>query len=119
MTLFKVFDKIREQPNSAEIFAKVHCLAGDVTQNNCGLSLPDQELLRDNVSAMFHMAANVRFDQTLKHAALYNCGGTINVLEMACTFRKLKAFLHVSTTYCHCNETELKEKLYKAPHDPR
>lgn len=65
------------------------------------------------------MAANVRFDQHLKSALLLNTGGTKNILELAKTFKNLKVFLHVSTSYCHCEQTILEEKLYPAPHDPR
>lgn len=33
--------------------------------------------------------------------------------------KNLSAFLHVSTSYCHCDETELEERTYRAPHNPR
>ncbi|KAJ8916629.1 hypothetical protein NQ315_000274, partial [Exocentrus adspersus] len=114
-----VFDKLRAQSNYTELAKKLVAVAGDVTLPECGLSPDDRRLLADNVSGVFHMAANVRFDQDLRNAALFNCGGSLNVLELACAFKKLKAFVHVSTTYCHCDELELKEKLYPAPHDAR
>lgn len=46
-------------------------------------------------------------------------GGTLNVLELACRFKKLKVFVHTSTSYCHCNRVKLNEELYPAPHNPR
>lgn len=64
------------------------------------------------------MAANVRFDQPLKPAIKMNTGGTLNVLNLACSFENLKVFTHVSTSYCHCDVSELEEKLYKSPQDP-
>ncbi|KAJ8954206.1 hypothetical protein NQ318_005801 [Aromia moschata] len=114
-----VFDKIREQPDGEGVFQKLQCIQGDVSQANCCLSDQDQALLEDTVDVVFHMAANVRFDQPLKKAVLSNTGGTMNLLDLACRFRKLKVLVHVSTSYCHCEETEVQEKLYKAPHNPR
>lgn len=32
--------------------------------------------------------------------------------------QNLKAFVHVSTAYCQCNEEVLEERAYKASHDP-
>ncbi|KAF7269473.1 hypothetical protein GWI33_017473 [Rhynchophorus ferrugineus] len=114
-----VFDKIRDQPNGEYLLNKLQCVSGDVTHRNLNLSDQDLSLLRDNVTTVFHMAANVRFDQLLKHAVLLNTGGTLNVLDLTCIFNKLKVFVHVSTSYCHCDQTKLEEKLYPAPHNPR
>ncbi|XP_044762651.1 putative fatty acyl-CoA reductase CG5065 [Coccinella septempunctata] len=111
-----VFHKIRNQP---EVFSKLECISGDLTMENLSLSSRDEKNLRENVEVVFHMAANVRFDQTLKNALILNTLGTKRVLDLACTFENLKAFVHVSTTYCHCDLTVLEEKTYPAPHDPR
>ncbi|XP_023019831.2 putative fatty acyl-CoA reductase CG5065, partial [Leptinotarsa decemlineata] len=114
-----VFHKLRNSPNSEEVLKKLKCISGDVTQVNCGLSPEDQTKLNNSVTIVFHMAANVRFDQPVKSAILLNTGGTLNVLEMACNFHALKIFVHVSTSYCHCDVTRLEERLYCAPQDPR
>jgi fatty acyl-CoA reductase len=117
--LYQVFDKLRDQPDGEKLLKKINCIAGDITQPNLNLSNDDEKTLQDSVDIIFHMAANVRFDQSLKTAVLFNTGGTKNLLDVACTLKKLTAFIHVSTSYCHCNEVRLEEKLYKAPHDPR
>lgn len=114
-----MFDLIRDSPNGLAVFKKLHCVSGDITQPNLGLSAEDIELLEKNVTTFFHMAANVRFDQPLKEATILNTGGTIHALDLALNFGKLKAFVHVSTSYCQCDEVELFEKTYKAPHNPR
>ncbi|KAG5891613.1 hypothetical protein JTB14_037127 [Gonioctena quinquepunctata] len=114
-----IFEKLRNSPQSEDLFKKVKCISGDVMQENCGISPEDQVHLNNSVTVVFHMAANVRFDQPIKDAVLLNTGGTLNVLDMACNFRKLKVFMHVSTSYCHCDVTELEEKLYSSPQDPR
>lgn len=76
-------------------------------------------MLQENVTVFFHMAANVRFDQPLKSAIKMNTGSALHAVEFATTFRNLKAFVHVSTCYCHCDQSVLEEKTYPAPHDPR
>lgn len=88
-------------------------------QKNLNLTNTDLHNLQNAISVVFHMAANVRFDQPLKSALLMNTGGTLNVLEVAEHFTKLESFVHVSTAYCHCDETELEERPYPAPHSPR
>lgn len=65
------------------------------------------------------MAANVRFDQSLKSALYQNTGGTLAMLKLAESFKSLQAFVHVSTSYCHCDQKILEEKVYEVPHNPR
>lgn len=114
-----MFDKLRDQPNGEKLMSKICCIAGDITLDKLNLSNDDERELQHNVDIIFHMAANVRFDQPLKSAVLLNTGGTKHLLDLACSFKKLAAFVHVSTSYCHCDEVVLEEKLYKAPHNPR
>uniref|UniRef100_A0AAR5Q7C2 Fatty acyl-CoA reductase n=2 Tax=Dendroctonus ponderosae TaxID=77166 RepID=A0AAR5Q7C2_DENPD len=114
-----VFDKLRDRQNSETILNKLKCLSGDVVHPNLSLDEDVIQELEHNVTVVFHMAANVRFDQPLKSAVLLNTGGTLNVLDLACRFKKVKVFVHTSTSYCHCDETRLEEKLYPAPHNPR
>lgn len=108
-----MFDKIRDSPNASQIFDKIRLISGDITQSNLNLSEPDLKLLKQDVTVVFHMAANVRFDQPLKTVLAMNTGGTLNVLEVATQLPELKSFVHVSTSYCHCQETELEEISYK------
>lgn len=115
----KIFDKLRDDPKSRKIFSKLHCINGDITKRDLGLSRENLEMLVKNIDVVFHMAANVRFDQALKPALLLNTGGALNVLEFALGLKNLKAFIHVSTCYCHCDETVLEEKIYPAPHNPK
>ncbi|XP_017769179.1 PREDICTED: putative fatty acyl-CoA reductase CG5065 [Nicrophorus vespilloides] len=114
-----LFAALQNDPKSDELFGKLHCMEGDLMLENLNLSNDDYQLLCENVDVVFHMAANVRFDQPLKTALNLNTGGTLRCLQMASNLRNLKAFVHVSTSYCHCDQTVLEEKVYKAPHDPR
>ncbi|KAL3270896.1 hypothetical protein HHI36_021408 [Cryptolaemus montrouzieri] len=114
-----IFDKLRDQTNAAELFSKLHRIHGDLCMEDLNLSNHDRKTLEDNVNVVFHMAANVRFDQQLKNALMMNTLGAKRVLDLACNFSKLKSFVHVSTSYCHCEQTTLEEKTYPAPYDPR
>lgn len=114
-----IFDKIRDRKDGETLLSKLKAVCGDVTQANLSLSKETANVLREHVGVVFHMAANVRFDQALKPALLMNTGGTLRMLDFCCGMKKLNAFVHVSTSYCHCDETVLEERTYKAPHNPR
>lgn len=112
----QVFENIRmTQPKQMN---KIRTIKGDVSQENLGMSEADQTLLAENVSVVFHCAANVRFDQQLKDAVNLNTLGTNRVLTLAGQMAHLKVFVHVSTAYCQCNEEVLEERAYAAPHNP-
>lgn len=72
----------------------------------------------ENVNVVFHCAANVRFDQPLRQAVEMNTVGTHRALQLAEGIKNLKVFVHVSTSYCHCNEDVLEEHAYPSPHNP-
>ncbi|KAF5281355.1 hypothetical protein FQR65_LT14753 [Abscondita terminalis] len=114
-----VFDKLRDSPKGKKLFDKLFCISGDLVQDCLNISNDDIKMLQINVTAVFHLAANVRFDQSLKTALNMNTRGTWKILDLASTFQKLKVFVHVSTSYCHCDEPILEEKVYAAPHRPR
>ncbi|XP_057664481.1 putative fatty acyl-CoA reductase CG5065 [Diorhabda carinulata] len=114
-----IFDNVKQQIDAKSILQKLKCISGDITLQNCGMSPEDQTFLEKTITSVFHMAANVKFDQPIKSAILLNTGGTLNVLEWLCKLEKLKVFVHVSTSYCHCDVTQLEEKLYEAPQEPR
>ncbi|PSN41791.1 hypothetical protein C0J52_21752 [Blattella germanica] len=112
-----MFDRLRnERPGFG---SQLVAIRGDVTSENLGLSKEDRMLLEQKVSIIFHCAANVRFDQKLKNAIHFNTLGTQRVLQLAETVHKLDAFIHVSTAYCHCDQTILEEKLYAPPTDAK
>lgn len=83
-----------------------------------GINVNEQQKLIDNITVVFHCAANVRFDQAIEDAVNLNTLGTNRVLKLAQQMDKLKVFEHVSTAYCQCNEEVLEERAYPAPHSP-
>lgn len=67
-----------------------HVIPGDVSQSDLGISEDDRKLLAEEVSIIYHCAATVRFDETLKKAVLLNTRGTKLMLELAKTIPKLE-----------------------------
>ncbi|XP_068621786.1 fatty acyl-CoA reductase wat-like [Battus philenor] len=106
-----LYDKLRkEQPN---FIKKISIIEGDVGQLNLGISNEDRVKIINEVEFIFHGAATVRFDESLKTAVEINVRGTreMFILARACT--KLKAMLHISTAYSNCPLKEIKEEFYE------
>jgi alcohol-forming fatty acyl-CoA reductase len=111
-----VFNKLRE--NEPQVLDKVHPISGDVSIDGLEMNENDQKLLIEDVNIVFHCAANVRFDLSLRDAVNFNVLGTQRVLTLAEKMKNLQVFLHVSTTFCHCNESTLEERYYPANDNP-
>ncbi|KAH8411241.1 hypothetical protein KR215_000913 [Drosophila sulfurigaster] len=104
-----LYDRLRrEQPQT---LAKVEAIGGDCTELGLGIGQADLERLRD-VTIVYHSAASVRFDDPLREAILINTRGTHELIKVALQWKKLKAFIHVSTTYSNPTELEVEERIY-------
>lgn len=111
------FKVIKEK--HSEKLKKIILIPGDTTAEDLALSTADKERMLHDVNVIFHMAANVKFDLTLKQAVQINTKGTQNVLGLAKKMSNLDVFIHVSTTYCQCKEKVLEERNYPAPVEPQ
>ncbi|XP_066593582.1 putative fatty acyl-CoA reductase CG5065 [Prorops nasuta] len=115
---------IQEEPfrslrdNHSDRLKKLIIVPGDTTVKGVGLVPEDEQRLFNEVSVIFHMAANVRFDLPLKAAIKLNTGGTANILALAKQMKNLDSFVHVSTSFCHCGERILEERAYPVPVTP-
>lgn len=113
-----IFDRLAKlDPN---YFDRITVINGDVQQLNLGISPQDIQLLNENVEITLHVAANVRFDCPLAEICLVNVRGTREILRIAKDFKKLIAFVYISTAYCHSHtqNRSTKEQYYKPPIDP-
>lgn len=54
-------------------------MKGDIGNENLGLSAADTDTLIEKTSVIFHVAANVKFDNTLKDAILKNMRSTRDI----------------------------------------
>ncbi|KAL4711305.1 hypothetical protein ACJJTC_019146 [Scirpophaga incertulas] len=108
------FDRLRrEKPDIFE--SKVFVVAGDAMEPGLGLSEEDRALLVNRVNIIFHVAASVRFDDSLPYAAKLNLGGTLEMIEFAKEVRNLSSLVHVSTSYSNTNRDVIEEVMYP-PH---
>lgn len=98
LILLPLFEPLRK--HNADVLKKIIPIAGDVSELNLGISEQDFKRMK-NVSIIFHSAASVRFDDTLKYATFMNTRGTREIVEFAKTLSNIKVIMHVSTTYSH------------------
>jgi len=75
--------------NIATIISKIVVIHGDCAQEGLGIFDEDRQLIRDNVSLIYHCAASVRFDEMLKRAVDLNTRGTREIITLALECKKL------------------------------
>lgn len=97
---------------------RVRAVDGDMGVERMGIAPDDWAELVANVSVVLHSAAEVRFDETLKHLLLVNLRGTREVLRLAEACGRLAVFVHISTAYAHCPHKRIDERFYEVPHSP-
>lgn len=112
----QLFDLLRVI--NPQFASKLVPIDGDVAELKLGLS--EENLTRmQNVSIIFHSAASVRFDDSLKYAVLMNTRGTREVMRFAESLANIKVVMHVSTTYSNVFNHTIEEKIYPAAADWR
>ncbi|XP_022128112.2 fatty acyl-CoA reductase wat [Pieris rapae] len=110
-----LYDRLRkEQP---DFIKKIYVVEGEVNQENLGISETDRQLLINEVDFIFHGAATVRFDEPLKVAVGTNVRGSREMLLLARSCTKLRAYVHISTAYSYCTQLDIDEKFYKSSLD--
>lgn len=103
-----LFNRVREE--QPESFSKLCAISGDCQE--LGLSISQEDLVKlKNVTMIFHSAASVRFDDHLRSAILLNTRGTHELVKIAGNLKRLKAFIHVSTTYSNPDKHIVEEKV--------
>lgn len=85
----QLFDGLKESRGLDIIVNQCQVISGDCSLPDLGVSDEDRQLLKERVSMVYHCAATVRFDESLKKAVLLNTRGTKLMLEMCKTFDKL------------------------------
>ncbi|XP_050358540.1 fatty acyl-CoA reductase 1-like [Nymphalis io] len=107
------FDRLRkEKPGVFQ--SKVFFISGDISETGLGISDEDRTLLVNRTHIIFHAAASVRFDDSLKTAAKLNLVSTKEVIELATEVRNLECLIHVSTAYSNTNRNPIEEVMYPA-----
>jgi nucleoside-diphosphate-sugar epimerase len=86
--ILQIFDRIRaECPN---VFNKVVSVHGDVSETDLGLSDGDRQRVVTAVNVVFHAAATVRFNESLKAAVMLNTLGTQRVIQLCRDIQNLQ-----------------------------
>lgn len=97
---------------------KIIVVHGDITLPNLGLSTEHLEKVL-KCQLVFHLAASLKLEATLRPNVLMNLTGTGNVIAVAKLMPQLKLMIHFSTAFCCCDETVLEEKVVHWPDHPR
>lgn len=113
-----VFDRLREEGNT-KVFDKLVIVSGDVTLPNLGISAQDRQTLIKEVAVVFHSAATVKFNESLKTAVQLNTQGTQRITDLCLEIESLEAFIHVSTAYSNADKKKISEKIYPAVMNPK
>ncbi|KAF4803991.1 putative fatty acyl-CoA reductase [Turdus rufiventris] len=117
ITSSKLFDRLREeQPDFKE---KIIVVESELTQPELDLSNPIKEEFIECINIIFHCAATVRFNETLRDAVQLNVVATQQLLSLAQRMKNLEVFMHVSTAYAYCNRKQIEEVVYPPPVDPK
>lgn len=103
----------------AQALGKLVAVDGDLTEPGLGLQPADYELLIREVSVVFHSAATIKFNETLRQAVEMNMEGTRKVLKLCHEMKNLQAVVHVSTAYCNCDCKKLDERIYPSHIHPQ
>jgi fatty acyl-CoA reductase len=105
------------EKTSSDIFSKLIPVNGDVGEDNLGLTDAGRQLLIDNVNVVFHSAATLDFEATLKPTIDINLLGTRRVMQLCQQIKNLRSVVHVSSAYVNSFLLETQEILYPAPAD--
>jgi len=102
------------------ITSKLVPIESNLTYNDLGLTEENKQLLMNEVSIIFHVAASVKFEAPLEVNMRHNVVATKEMLDMACQFKQLACFVHVSTAYSNCQLLNIEERVYpmSVPEDP-
>ncbi|XP_067618349.1 fatty acyl-CoA reductase wat-like [Eurosta solidaginis] len=105
-----LFDKLRA--TGVNPTDRIHPILGDCNQENIGISPQNRKLLINEVNVVIHLAATVRFNETLYKATCINVRATLDLIKLAKEMKHLEAFVHVSSAFANCVVHSIDEKYY-------
>ena len=94
----QIFVRVLKQQENP--FSKLTLVSGDLQNLELGISPEDQKNLINDVEIVFHAAADVRFDESLKEATETNIRGTREIMLLSQRIVNLNVFVYVSTAFC-------------------
>ncbi|XP_067135929.1 putative fatty acyl-CoA reductase CG5065 [Centruroides vittatus] len=95
-----------------DICNKVECIEGNICEENLGISSSYMNLIKKNVSVVFHLAASLKFNEPFPDSFAKNVESTKNVIKVCRQMENLLVLVYTSTAYSFCNNKEINEKIY-------
>lgn len=99
--------------DSPELIDRVHPVHADYSAPDLAISSEDRQLIVDEVEIVFNVVASVKFNEKLADAIDINVLGTNKIINLTMKISNLKSFLHISTLYCNCDRSFIKETVYE------
>lgn len=81
-------------------FAKLTLIEGDMQEIGLGISNEHREKIINEVELVFHAAADVRFDESLREVTKINVRGTREIMLLSQQIQNLDVLVYVSTAFC-------------------
>lgn len=116
LTLVQLFQRIRDE--CPLVLRKVTAVHGDITMEALGLTAATRQTICERAQIVYHLAATLKLEATLKDAIEMNLNGTRRVLELCGEMQQLQQMLHLSTAFCNCDQAVMEERVYGAQHRP-
>lgn len=101
-----------------ETFKKLVPVFGDITSKRLGLSEEQYQQVVSNTNVVFHMAASLKLEATLKPNVEMNLTGTKYVMNMCKEMKNLDAVIHLSTAFCNSDQQIMHEDVYEWKEKP-
>lgn len=101
-----------------EMMKKIFPVWGEITAPNFALNAEQFNKVITESQIMFHLAASLKLEATLKPNIQMNLLGTKYVLDVAKQMKNLVHMVHTSTAFCNVEHAVMEEKVYDYQHDP-
>lgn len=110
-----VFHRVK---SNKKVMDKLIPIAADLGKiPTLGIAENDLQMLKNEVSVIFHLAATIRFDEPIDYAVKINTIATRELIRMTKSFNKLDVFVHVSTAYSNLLSPTIEEIIYEPAMD--
>ncbi|KAJ6608303.1 male sterility protein-domain-containing protein [Mycena sp. CBHHK59/15] len=93
---------------------RIHFVVGDMTMENFGIEPATLREMEDCVTIIIHSAGNISLTDSIKESVADNCIPTLELSQLASSFKNLYRFVHLSTAYAnsHLPDGLVEEKIY-------
>lgn len=101
-----------------DMMSKICPVYGEITKPLLALSPEHLRHVIENTHIVFHLAASLKLEATLKPNIESNLTATKFVLDLAREMKNLVQMVHTSTAFCNIKDDVVFEKVYDHEHDP-